>query len=118
MRTIRALRGRTAWGAVAVLGLLIATGAWAQTTSGGGTATGSAPSGQSSAGMNGKIMGAGSGSSGGAAGGDIVDPSNGGVAGTGLGKTTGNGSTGTGGSVKGPAGQGISNSTDTGKTTP
>lgn len=80
--------------------------------------TASPPSGQSSAGTNGKIIGAGSGSAGGAAGADIVDPSGGGVAGTGLGKTTGNGSVGTGTSVKGPAGQGISNSTDTNKTTP
>ena len=66
---------------------------------------------------NNNVQGAGSGSGGGSPN-TVVDPSNGGVAGTGLGKTTadphGPGA-GTGNSVKGPAGQGISNSTDTGQ---
>lgn len=66
---------------------------------------------------NSKVVGAGSGSGGGDPN-TVVDPANGGVAGTGIGKTTASpkgGAAGTGNSVKAPAGQGISNSTDTGQ---
>ena len=68
---------------------------------------------QGGAGMDGKIIDAGSGSATTAARSKLVDPGNGGVAGTGLGKVPAGDKTGTGMSVKGPAGQGIS--TDTAK---
>lgn len=76
----------------------------------------SAASMKPSAGMNGKIEGAGSGSASTAPGNNVIDSSQGGVAGTGMGKPS-NTATGTGSSVSGPPGQGIStNSTDVRKT--
>lgn len=70
--------------------------------------------GQGNSGLNGNVIGAGSGSSQGAAGNNTISTGQGGVANTGLGEASkAPNAPGTGNSVKGPAGQGISNSTDT-----
>lgn len=72
---------------------------------------------QPGAGMDGKVTGAGSGSS--ATGSNAVETGQGGVGGTGMGKMPmQTDQPGTGQSVKGQAGQSITNSTDSAKKTP
>ena len=107
---------RRAAGLAVLAALCIALGGGIAGAQGAGATPGQA----GSSGMDGKITGAGSGSTAGAAGSTVVDPSNGGVAGTGMGKMTtgggGNSATGkapgTGMSVSGPPGQGITNNPD------
>ena len=116
MTATRIMPGR--WSGLAAMALaagLLAGAASAQTAGTGGD--NSAASMKPSAGLNGRIEGAGSGSATTAPGNNVVDPSQGnGVAGTGLGKASNTGA-GTGSSVSGQAGGGIvTNSTDVRKT--